>query len=60
MYRQETSPRRIAEFLFPEVFHYYNDRYMATLLQYLAAVGKYKRIVMFVGLVQGRAIREYL
>jgi hypothetical protein len=60
MYPPSATPKQLAQFLFPEVLLHYSERYMATLLEYIAAVGKHKKIVMLAGLLQAEAVLLYL
>lgn len=60
MYPPSTTPRQLAQYLFPEVLLHYSERYMATLLEYIAAKGKHRKIVMLTGLLQAEAIPMYL
>lgn len=60
MYPPSTTPRQLAQYLFPEVLLHYSERYIATLLEYIAAVGKFKKIVMLTGLLQAEAVPMYL
>lgn len=44
-------PRRIADFLFPEVFMNPNDYYMSTLIEYIIALKKHKNILVVTGVM---------
>jgi hypothetical protein len=44
------TPLNIAYMLYPEIFLAPSDSYMTTLIEYMAATKRYKKICMFTGL----------
>lgn len=60
MYPPTISPRQLAQYIFPEILLHYSERYMATLLEYIAAVFKHRRVLMLTGLFQAEAVPLYL
>ena len=53
----KVTPRKIANFVFPEVFMNPGDEYMFTLIQYLIAKKQHKNILVLTGVMRNHGIQ---
>lgn len=56
----KVTPRKTANFLFPEVFLNPSDNYMFMLIEFIAALKKYKRVLVLTGVMENQGTKEYL
>ncbi|KAL4498407.1 hypothetical protein ABPG72_013213 [Tetrahymena utriculariae] len=54
------TPLAMSYQIFPELFLSASDKYMSTLIEYLIATQKYKRMTAFLGQTQSESIHQYL
>lgn len=54
------SPYQLATLIYPDIFLKVNDLYMATILEMLVALRKYKNIVGVFGIVENEAVKNFL